>query len=39
MGSLDRAIRFALAMVFALLYFTGIVGGIFSNILLALAAT
>lgn len=38
MGRLDRTIRFAIAAFLVLLYFTGIVGGIFMNILLALAA-
>ena len=38
MGFSDRAIRLIAAAAFALLYFTGIVSGIFGIMLLALAA-
>lgn len=38
MGSTDKTIRLLLAAVFAVLFFTGIVGGILGYILLALGA-
>jgi uncharacterized membrane protein len=38
MGTTDRIIRFVLAAIFALLYFTGIVSGTFGIVLLVLAA-
>lgn len=38
MGSTDKIIRLILAAVFAVLFFTGTVTGIFSYILLALGA-
>ncbi|WP_222983411.1 YgaP family membrane protein [Flagellimonas meishanensis] len=37
MGSADRIIRFILAAVIAILYFTGIVGGTLGMVLLVLA--
>ena len=37
MGSLDRVIRVLLAIVFIILYFTGVVTGTFGIILLVLA--
>jgi hypothetical protein len=37
MGSTDRYVRIALAVVFAVLHFTGIVTGVFGWILLVLA--
>lgn len=37
MGTTDRIIRFVLAAVFALLYFTGTVSGVFGVVLLVLA--
>lgn len=36
-GSTDRIIRFVLAAIFAVLYFTGVVSGTFGIILLILA--
>ncbi len=36
-GTTDRMVRFALAALFALLYFTGLVSGAFGIVLLALA--
>lgn len=38
MGSADKIIRIVLALVFAILYFTGIISGLFGIILIALAA-
>lgn len=38
MGTTDRIVRFVLAAVFALLYFTGVVSGAFGIVLLVLAA-
>ena len=38
MGSTDKTIRLLLAAVFAVLFFTGVVGGILGYILLALGA-
>lgn len=38
MGSADRIIRILLAIVFAVLYFTNVVTGVWGYILLALAA-
>ena len=37
-GSPDRVIRFVLAAIFAVLYFTGMVSGTFGIVLLVLAA-
>lgn len=37
MGTTDRIIRFILAAVFAILYFTGTVSGVFGVVLLVLA--
>ena len=37
MGSADKAVRIILALVFAVLYFTGIISGLFGIILIALA--
>jgi hypothetical protein len=37
-GSTDRIVRFVLAAIFAVLYFTGVVSGTFGIVLLALAA-
>ena len=36
-GSIDRIVRFVLAAVFAVLYFTGVVSGTFGIVLLVLA--
>lgn len=36
-GSTDRIIRFVLAAIFAVLYFTGVVSGTFGIVLLVLA--
>ena len=38
MGTTDRIIRITLAVIFAILYFTGIVSGVLGLVLLALAA-
>lgn len=38
MGTTDRIIRFVVAAIFAVLYFTGIVPGAFGIVLLVLAA-
>jgi uncharacterized membrane protein len=38
MGTTDRMIRIALAVIFAILYFTGIVSGVLGIVLLVLAA-
>jgi len=38
MGSADKVIRVILALVFAALYFTGTVSGVFGYVLLALGA-
>lgn len=37
-GTTDRIVRFVLAAIFAVLYFTGIVSGTFGIVLLVLAA-
>ena len=37
MGTTDRIIRFIVAAIFAVLYFTGVVSGTFGIVLLALA--
>ena len=37
-GSTDRIVRFVLAAIFAVLYFTGVVSGTFGIVLLVLAA-
>ena len=36
-GNTDRIVRFALAAIFAVLYFTGVVSGTFGIVLLVLA--
>lgn len=36
MGTIDRIVRVALAVIIAILYFTGVVGGTFGVILLVL---
>jgi hypothetical protein len=38
LGSVEKVIRLLIAVVFVILYFTGVVTGIFGYILLALAA-
>jgi len=38
MGTTDRIIRFVVAAIFAVLYFTGVVSGTFGIVLLVLAA-
>ena len=38
MGMADKGIRIAIAAVIALLYFTGVIGGVFGIVLLVLAA-
>ena len=37
-GATDRMVRFVLAAIFAVLYFTGVVSGTFGIVLLVLAA-
>lgn len=37
MGSIDKIVRLIIAAVFAVLYFTGVVDGIFGIVLVALA--
>ena len=38
MGTVDRIVRLVIATIFVILYFTGIVSGLFGIVLIALAA-